>query len=189
MLYNPKKFFTNSKILSLLFLSSCLLPIPFFNINEGKAALEFQWDGNPNFKKLQWFQRDNKRRARNKIFFFIKSFTRNADLLKITVKIPDHFTSTLKKEKISLCQVKIGGFETNTKCIKNIQADIELNEDNTSLDIFPYSPIPSDKKDYAVVFKVFNPRKSGLFQFHSYGQYAGKDLVSRYLGSWTIVID
>ena len=138
---NFKKIFSNSKILSLIFLSSCLLPFPFFNINESKAGLEFQWDANPNFKKLQWFQRDNEKRARNTIFFFIKSFTRKSDLLKITVKIPETFKSTLKKEKISFCQVKIGGFETNTKCIKNIQADIELNEDNTSLDIFPYSPI------------------------------------------------
>ena len=189
MLNKPKKIFNTSKILSLLFLSSCLLPFPFFNINEAKAGLEFQWDANPNFKKLNWFQKDDKRRARNTIFFFMKSFTRKADLLKITMKIPDNFKSTLKKEKISLCQVKIGGFETNTKCIKNIQADIELNEDNTSLDIYPYSPIPSNKEDYAVVFKVFNPRKSGLFQFHSYGQYVGKNLVSSYLGSWTIVID
>ena len=189
MLNNPKKIFNTSKILSLLFISSCLLPFSFFNIKEAKAGLEFQWDGNPYFKKLQWFQRDDERRARNTIFFFIKSFTRKADLLKITIKIPEHFKSTLKNEKISLCQVKIGGFDTNTKCIKNIQADIELNQDNTSLDIYPYSPIPSNKEDYAVVFKVFNPRKSGLFQFHSYGQYAGKDLVSSYLGSWTIVID
>ena len=189
MLYNPKKILSNSKILSLIFLSSCLLPIPLFNVNEAKAGLEIQWDRNPNFKQLQWFQRDNERRARNTIFFFMKSFTREADILKITIKIPEKFKSTLKKEKISLCQVKIGGFESNTKCIKNIQADIEINEDNTSLDIFPYSPIPLNKEDYAVVFKIFNPRKSGLYQFHSYGQYAGKDPLSSYLGSWTIVIN
>ena len=189
MLYNKKNILNNSKILSFLLLSTCLLPIPFLNINEAKAGIEFQWDGNPNFKKLKWFQRDNERRARNTIFFFMQSFTRKADLLKITMKIPENFKSSLKIEKITLCQVKIGGFETNTKCIKNIKADFELNEDNTSLDIFPYSPIPSNKDNYAVVLKVFNPRKSGLYQFHSYGQYAGEDLVSRYLGSWTIVID
>ena len=189
MLNKKRKIFKNSKILGFLLLSTCLLQIPFHNINEAKAGLEFQWDDNPYYKKLQWFQRDNEKRARNTIFFFIKSFTRKEDLLKITMKIPDKFKSTLKKEKISLCQVKIGGFESNTKCIKNIQADIEINEDNTSLDIFPYSPIPSNKDNYAVVFKVFNPRKSGLYQFHSYGQYVGKDLVSSYLGSWTIVID
>ena len=39
-----------------------------------------------------------------------------------------------------------------------------------------------------IILKVFNPRKSGLYQFHSYGQPKGKSL-SNYLGSWTIVID
>ena len=57
-----------------------------------------------------------------------------------------------------------------------------------SLDIYPYSPIPVNKDSYAVVLKVNNPNKTGLFQFHSYGQPKGKS-VSSYLGSWTIVID
>ena len=50
----------------------------------------------------------------------MRPFDRKADLLKINLKIPKHFDSTLKKEKISFCQVKMGGFETRTKCIKNI---------------------------------------------------------------------
>ncbi|MDC3203796.1 DUF2808 domain-containing protein, partial [Prochlorococcus sp. AH-716-B04] len=77
-----------------------------------------------------------------------------------------------------------------TKCIENIPADIEINEDNSSLDIFPYSPIPSNKDSYAIVFeKIFNPKKPGLKQFHSYGQYVQKNSSSRYLGSWTILIN
>ena len=105
------------------------------------------------------------------------------------MKIPKKFKSALEEEKVSLCQVKIGGFETRTRCIADIPADIELNKDKTSLDIFPYNPIPSNKDSYAVVFKVFNPRKSGLYQFHSFGQYIGENPVSSYLGSATIVID
>ena len=105
------------------------------------------------------------------------------------MKIPKTFKSTLKEEKISLCKVKIGGFETRTKCISDVPADIELKEDNTSLDIFPYSPIPNNKDSYAIVFKVFNPKRSGLYQFHTFGEYFGKDPVSRYLGSATLVID
>ena len=47
----------------------------------------------------------------------------------------------------------------------------------------------SNKESYAIVFKkISNPKKSGLYQFHSYGQSKGKS-VSSYLGSWTIVID
>ena len=105
------------------------------------------------------------------------------------MKIPKTFNSTLKKEKISLCQVRIGGFDSRTKCIADIPADIELSEDKTSLDIFPYTPIPRNKDSYAIQFKVFNPKRSGLYQFHSYGQYLGENTVSSYIGSWTQVID
>ncbi len=189
MLFKQTKSLKNPKILSFLLLSSFLIPIPLLNFNEAKAGLEFQWDGNPNYKRLKWFQKDSSKNSRNAIFFFLRPFDRKGDLLKINMKIPKNFKSTLKGEKITLCQVKIGGFDTNTKCIENIPADIEINEDNTSLDIFPYSPIPANKKSYAVVFKVFNPKKSGLYQFHSYGQYIGDNPVSSYLGSSTIVID
>jgi len=188
MLNNKKKFFRNSRILSFLLFSSFFIPIPLLNLNVANAGLEFQWDNNPYFKRLKWYQTNNEKRSRNKIFFFLRPFDRRDGLLKINLKIPKTFDSTLKEEKISLCQVKIGGFDTRTKCIKNIPADIELNEDNKSLDIFPYSPIPSNKDSYAVVFKVFNPNKSGLYQFHSFGQTSGNP-VSTYIGSWTIVID
>ena len=189
MLNNPKRIFKKSRIVSFILFTSFLIPIPFFNTNEAKAGLEFQWDNNPNYKKLSWFQKKSSKNSRNTIFFFLKPFDRKADLLKVNMKIPKNFKSTLKEEKISICQVRIGGFETRTKCIKQIPADIEINEENTSLDIFPYSPIPADKDSYAVVFKVFNPRRSGLYQFHSYGQYIGENPVSSYLGSSTIVID
>ena len=189
MLYKPQQIFKNSKILSLLLLSSFLLPIPFLEINEAKANLEFQWDANPNFKKLKWFQKTNEKRAKNKIFFFLRPYDRKAALLKINMTIPKKFRKIIEKEKISICQVKIGGFETNTKCIKKIPADIEINDDKTSLDVFPYSPIPSNKDSYAVVFKGSNPRRSGLYQFHSFGQPIAKTPVKSYLGSWTIVID
>ncbi|MDC3077743.1 DUF2808 domain-containing protein [Prochlorococcus sp. AH-716-O05] len=189
MLYKQKNILKDRKILNLLLLSSLLIPIPFLNFNEVKAGLEFQWDGNPYYKKLKYVQRNKERRARNTIFFLFRPFDRKANLLKINIAIPKNFKSTLKEEKISLCQVKIGGFESRTKCLKDIPADIEINEDNTSLDIFPYKPIPSSKDSYAVVFKVFNPRQSGLYQFHSYGQPSSDIPVSSYLGSWTIVID
>ena len=58
------------------------------------------------------------------------------------MKIPKTFKSTIKEKKVSLCQVNIGGFESRTKCIADIPSDIELNEDKTSLDIYPYNPIP-----------------------------------------------
>ena len=190
MLKKQKKTVLNSKIIKLLFFSPLLFLTPFFN-NYGdlKAGLEFQWDSNPNYRQLKWLQKDDERRARNTIFFFLRPRDRQNELLKINLKLPKTFKSNLKEENISLCKVLIGGFEARTKCLDNISADIEISEDKKSIDIFPYSPIPSNKDSYAVVFKVFNPRRSGLYQFHSFGQYIGDNPASSYLGSYTIVID
>ena len=190
MFNKQKKRVLNSKFVKILFFSPILFLTPFFN-NYGdlKAGLEFQWDSNPNYKQLKWFQKDEERRARNTIFFFLRPSDRQKELLKISLKLPKTFKSNLKEEKISLCKVLIGGFEARTKCLDSIPADVEISADKKSIDIFPYSPLPSNKDSYAVVFKVFNPRKSGMFQFHSFGQYIGKDPVLSYLGSWTIRID
>jgi len=187
-----KKLALNFKILKFFLIPTILVSTPFFkNIQDAKAGFEFQWDQDSNFRRLKWFQKENKRKFRNTIYFFLRPSDRRTDLLKINLAIPKTFTSTLKNEKISFCKVRIGGFEKRTKCLEDIPADIEINTDESglrSLDIYPYSPIPSNKESYAIVLKVFNPKKSGLYQFHSYGQSKGKS-VSSYLGSWTIVID
>ena len=192
MLKNTRKFILNLKILRLLIIPTILVSTPFFSsIQDAKARLEFQWDQDSNYRRLKWFQKENKKGFRNTIYFFLRRSDRKTDLLKINLAIPKTFKSTLKNEKISFCKVRIGGFENRTKCLEDIPADIEINTDESgmrSLDIYPYSPIPSNKDSYAIVFKVFNPRKSGLYQFHSYGQPKGKTF-SSYLGSWTIVID
>ena len=177
------------KIINFLLLSPFLFSIPFLNNNYVKAGLEFQWDQTSGYRRLKWFQKDGEKRARNTIFFFLRPNDRRGSLLKITLNIPKTFKSTLKEEKISFCKVKIGGYESRTQCIEDIPADIELNEDNSALDIFPYQPIPRNKDSYAIVFKVFNPKRTGLYQFHSFGQYVGKNPDSSYLGSATIVID
>ena len=196
MFKTTKKFALNFKISRFLIISAFLVSTPLLtNIQNVKAGMEFQWDQNSGHRKLKWFQKENKTRFRNTIYFFLRPMDRNTDLLKINLAIPKTFKSTLKKEKISFCKVKIGGFEDRTRCLEDIPADIEINTDESSLrsiDIYPYSPIPSNKdnkESYAIVFKkIFNPKRSGLYQFHSFGQPKGKT-VSRYIGSWTIVID
>ena len=191
MLKKTKRFALNFKILRLL-LPAILVLTPLFSYRQiAQAGLEFQWDQNSAYRRLKWFQKENKKRFRNKIYFFLRPFDRDTELLKINLAIPKSFKTNLDKDKISFCKVRIGGFETRTKCIEDIPADIEIKTDESSLrsiDIYPYSPIPSDKESYAIVLKVFNPNKSGLFQFHSYAQPKGQS-VSSYLGSWTIVID
>ena len=186
-----KKLTLNLKILRFFIIPTILVLTPFYNIQDIKAGLEFQWDQDDSFRRLKWFQKENKKRFRNTIYFFLRPSDRKTDLLKINLAIPKTFKSTLSNEKISFCKVKIGGFEARTKCLEDIQADFEIKTDESglrSLDIYPYSPIPSNKESYAIVFKIFNPTKSGLYQFHSFGQPKGKSF-SSYLGSWTIVID
>ena len=187
-----KNLILNLKILRFFIIPTILVSTPFFyDPQDAKAGLEFQWDQDSSFRRLKWFQKEDKRKFRNTIYFFLRPSDRRTDLIKINLAIPKTFKSTLKKEKISFCKVRIGGFENRTKCLEDIQADIDINTDESglrSLDIYPYSPIPINKENYAIVLKVFNPKKSGLYQFHSYGQPKGKSF-SSYLGSWTIVID
>tara|TARA_B000000609_G_C24005092_1_gene257064 strand:- start:1 stop:579 length:579 start_codon:yes stop_codon:yes gene_type:complete len=192
MLKNTKKLVLNFKILRFFLFPTILVSIPFLNnIQDARAGIEFQWDQNSGYKRLKWFQKEDKKRLRNTIYFFLRPSERVTELLKIKVAIPKTFKSTLKEEKISLCRVRIGGYEDRTKCLEDIPADIVINTDESSLrslDIYPYSPIPSKKGSYAVVLKVVNPKRTGLYQFHSYGQFKGQS-VSTYLGSWTILID
>ncbi len=192
MLNITKKHTLNLKIFRFFIIPTILVLTPFFNNSQdAKAGLEFQWNQDDSYRRLKWFQKENNRKFRNTIYFFLRPSDRRTDLLKINLAIPKTFKSTLKDEKISFCKVKIGGFEGRTKCLEDIPADFEIKTDESglrSLDIYPYSPIPSSKESYAIVLKVFNPKKSGLYQFHSYGQPKGKSF-SSYLGSWTIVID
>ena len=187
-----KKLTLNLKIFRFFLIPIVLISTPFFHNSQNvKAGLEFQWEQGSGHKILKWFQKENKRRFRNTIYFFFRPNDRKAELLKINIAIPKSFNSNLKIEKISFCKVKIGGWETRTKCLEEVPADIEINTDESSLrslDIYPYSPIPVNKDSYAVVLKVNNPNKTGLYQFHSYGQPKGESVLS-YLGSWTIVID
>jgi len=180
------------KIFRFFLIPTILISTPLINnIQDAKAGLEFQWDQDSGYKRLKWFQKENKTRFRNTIYFFLRPSDRKTDLLKINITNPKPLKTKLNKDKISLCKVRIGGFEDRTKCLEDIPADIEINSDKSSIysiNIYPYSPIPSNKDSYAIVLKLINPSRTGLYQFHSYGQPKGKS-VSTYLGSWTIVID
>ena len=182
-IFNKKSFL--KAILFLSFLSS-FTP---FQINSVKAGLEFQWDSDSDYKRLRWHQTNSQKRAKNKIFFFYRPSDRRTGLLTLNIKVPENFKSTLKTKNISLCRVNIGGFNSKTKCLENIPADIEINNETKKVEIYPFSPLPKDKESYAVVFKVSNPQKSGLYQFHTFGKSSGAVPVASYLGSWTIKID
>ena len=192
MLNKTKKPILKFRIFRFFLIPTILFSTPFLsNFQKAKAGIEFQWDQNSGFRRLKWFQKENRKIFKNTIYFFLRPNDRNDDLLKINLAIPKSFKSNLKKEKISFCKVRVGGFDSRTKCLENIPADIEIDTDESSLrsiNIYPYKPIPSNKESYAIVLKVFNPKRSGLYQFHSYGQPKGKSVLN-YIGSSTIVID
>jgi hypothetical protein len=192
MFRKQKKFDLKLKLLSFLCVSPFVFSLPkIYFIEDAKAGLEFQWSQDSGFKRLKWFQKESKKNFRNTIYYFLRPGDRNTDLLKIDFEIPQTFKTNLKNKNISLCKVKIGGFESRTKCLEDIPIDIEIENKESSfkrLKIYPFTPIPSNKDSYAVVLKVINPNRKGLYQFHSFGQPTGKTSTS-YLGSWTIVID
>lgn len=180
------KNYLNKKLL--LTFPLLLAFIPFYS-NPAKSGIEFQWDNKSGYKKLKWHQKNAKKRGKNQIFFFYRPSDRKTGLLKINIKVPDSFKSAIKPKKVTLCRVNIGGFDSKTKCIENIAADIEINNKGKNVEIYPLAPLPSDKEAYAVVFKVTNPQRAGLYQFNSFGKSSGTIPVSSYLGSWTVKID
>jgi len=160
--------------------------VSFINPNIVSSGLEFQWNNGENFKRLSWYQKDNKKSARNTVFLFLKKSDRKTGLLNVNVKVPKTFFAKIKRDKVNLCQAQIGGFTKKTQCLVDTPADIELDKEKNTINIFPLSPIPSSKDNYAIVLKVTNPNRGGLYQFHSFGQSSGNIPVSFYLGSWTL---
>ena len=184
---NYSKFILRKTINSALFSGILLSLLPFYNIPTN--AFEFQWNPSDGYKKLRYYQRTATKNFKNKIFLFLRPNDRKTGLLSINIKFPDKFQSSIKPKNVSFCKANIGGFTSKSKCLNKIPSDIVLNEDTKKIEIYPISPVPSDKDTYAVVFEINNPRKSGLYQFHSFGKSSGPIPVSNYIGSWTITID
>ena len=102
MLKNTKKLALNFKVLKFFLIPTILLPISFLNnVQDAKAGLEFQWEQNSLYRKLRWYQKENKTKLRNTIYFFLRPSDRNAELLKINLAIPKTFKSTLNKNALS----------------------------------------------------------------------------------------
>ena len=61
MLKITKKLTMNFKILRFLVIPTILVSTPFFNkIQDAKAGLEFQWNQDSNFRRLKWFQKEDR---------------------------------------------------------------------------------------------------------------------------------
>ena len=100
MLKKTKKLALNFKILGLFLIPTILASTPLLNkIQDAKAGLEFQWDQDSGYRRLKWYQKENERKFRNTIYFFLRPSDRRTDLLKINLAIPKTFKVSLKKEK------------------------------------------------------------------------------------------
>ena len=151
---------------------------------------EYQWDPEPGYRRLRYYQSSSNPLDRATYYFFLRGKERKENIIKLTLKVPDYFEAKIKSEKLSLCKVKVGGFTGNTRCLEKVPSVIEVNDKQTSIDIFPQRPIPKNKESYAVVMKIFNPRKSGMFQIQaeSQSQQPGEMPISTYLGTWNVSV-
>tara|TARA_B100000965_G_scaffold383368_1_gene382525 strand:+ start:1162 stop:1755 length:594 start_codon:yes stop_codon:yes gene_type:complete len=151
---------------------------------------EYQWDPEPGYRRLKYFQSASEPLERATYYFFLRGKERKDNIIKLTLKLPDYFKAKIKPEKLSLCKVIVGGFTERTRCLENFPALIEVNENQTSIEVFPERPIPRNKDNYAVVMKIFNPRKAGMFQIQalSQSQQPGEVPISTYLGTWNVQV-
>ena len=151
---------------------------------------EVQWDPEPGYRRLKYFQSSKDKLDRATYYFFLRGKERKENIIKLTLKVPDYFDAKIKSEKLSLCKVMVGGFKTRTRCLEKVPSVIEVNDNQTSIEIFPERPIPKNKDSYAVVMKIFNPRKAGMFQIQalSQSQQPGEMPISTYLGTWNVSV-
>ena len=147
---------------------------------------EHQWDPEPGYKRLKYYQSSSERLERATYYLFLRGKERKEDIVKLTIAVPDYFEAKIKTKKLSLCKVKVGGYTQRTRCIESIPTKIEVNDKQTSIHFFPEEPIPLSKDNYAVVMKIFNPRNRGMFQFRAISQKSGDMPISTYLGTWNI---
>jgi len=187
-----KKFFSTFKKGFFIGFSSFLLGSGASILAPQSSAspgfFEYQWDPEPGYKRLNYYQSSSERNERSTYYFFLKGKERKEDIEKLTIAVPDYFEAKIKTKKLSLCKVKIGGYSGRTRCLENIPSLIEINEKQTTIEILPEKPIPQNKDNYALVMKIFNPRNRGMFQFSALSQKSGDIPISTYLGTWNIDI-
>ncbi len=153
------------------------------------GGIQFQWDPDPDFQRLKAYQSSNKRMQRAFYWFFLRSRNRKTGILKLTIKVPDYFKANILEKNLNLCLAEIGGFASRTKCKADIPAIFEISENQAEIVVYPDKPIPVDKKTYAVVMKVKNPRRPAMFQFHGFAQSSGAVPMSSYIGTWSFDVD
>ena len=152
------------------------------------SLLEFRWDGNNGYRKLYFVQSSQRQRERSEYYFMLRPKDRKTAILKLSITIPSYFNTRIRPDALSLCKMKLGGVLSRSRCKDVLPAVFEVNENQTAIEVFPDTPIPTGGT-YAVVMNVFNPSRSGMFQFNALAQAPGDVPVAGYLGSWLVDIN
>ena len=172
--------------------SALLIGTGGFNLLPKASAspgfFEYQWNPEEGYKQLKYYQTSTGRGDRASYYFFLRGRDRKKDIIKLTLTVPDYFKAKIKTKNLSLCKVNRGGYTSRTRCLENVPSLIKVNDKQTSIEIFPERPIPLNKDNYAVLMKVFNPLKRGMFQFRALSQQADEIPISTYLGTWNIQV-
>ena len=184
LLFIKKVFFISFS--AFLFGSEAYILAPKASASPG--FFEYQWNPEPGYKKLRYYQSSSERLERATYYFFLRGKERKEDITKLTLTVPDYFEAKIKPEKLSFCKVKVGGYTSRTRCLENIPSLIKVNDKQTSIEIFPEKPIPLNKENYALLMKIFNPRNRGMFQFQAFSSKNTDVPISTYLGTWNIDI-
>ena len=152
------------------------------------GLMEFRWDTDRDYRKLYYYQTSNIESDRSEWFLTLREKDRKTAILKLTVTVPDYFDSKLKPHRMRLCRTTVGGMMSRSKCLEEIPAVIQVNEDQTAIEVFPDTPLPSDG-DYSLSIKLFNPQGKRMYQFNALVQAPGDVPMSGYRGSWLIDVD
>ncbi|MEC8688071.1 MAG: DUF2808 domain-containing protein [Cyanobacteriota bacterium] len=152
------------------------------------GLLEFRWDTDRDYRKLYYFLTSSLENDRSEWFLTLRKKDRKTAILKLTVTVPDYFDSKLKADRMKLCRTSPGGMMSRSKCLETIPATIEVNENQTAIEVFPDQPLPSDS-DYSLYIKLFNPQGKRMYQFNALVQAPGDVPMSGYRGSWLIDVD
>ena len=130
------------------------------------SLLEFRWDTDRDYRKLYYYQTSNIDGDRSEWFLTLREKDRKTAILKLTVTVPDYFDSKLKPHRMRLCRTTVGGMMSRSKCLEEIPAVIKVTEDQTAIEVFPDTPLPSDG-DYSLWIKLFNPSGKRMYQFNA----------------------
>ena len=152
------------------------------------GLMEFRWDTDRGYRKLYYFQTSTFENDRSEWYLTLREKDRKTAVLKLTVTVPDYFDAKLKPRRMSLCKTSAGSMMSRTKCLETIPATIEVNDKQTTIEVFPDTPLPMDG-DYSLRIKLFNPEGKRMYQLNALIQAPGDVPMSGYAGSWLIDVD